>query len=251
MSEKDRRDILLSRAREFVERSKETDYVMPIILPFIPAIMMVIGSILLIIGFITWFIHGGILVMIGFVTILSGIIINFYVIYKWIERRNKHFERTLLFFEIIGEIAVILGFKRTYIIKTRLNELKAINSTMRSALGNTILTILPLYIYYVYHFLNKDFAKHSEKERLLLNEIFDELKERNQLFVRRLEEFRDVPDRSTLLYFILTFLTGGLFLIYWVYTLTKDPNTHFESHSVIERDIMDALANIVARTKEH
>ena len=126
------------------------------------------------------------------------------------------------------------------ILKSRLNELREINRKMRSALANTILTILPFYIYYVYHFLNKDFAKHSEKEKLFLAELFDELRERFPSFTRRIDEVVSVPERSTLLYLILTWVTG-LFLIYWVYTLTKDPNEHFESHYTIERDVLVAL----------
>ncbi|WP_228009345.1 DUF4234 domain-containing protein [Fervidicoccus fontis] len=104
-----------------------------------------------------------------------------------------------------------------------------------------------LYILYVYHFLNKDFVKHSQKERLLLSEVIDEIREKVPLFTRRIEEFAEVPDRSTLLYVILYFITCGLFGIYWVYTLTNDPNRHFESHQIIEKELITALKEILSK----
>ncbi|MEM3913533.1 MAG: DUF4234 domain-containing protein, partial [Desulfurococcaceae archaeon] len=150
-------------------------------------------------------------------------------------------------FENLVEIADLLKFRRSYVMKSRLNELREINSHVKSALANTILIIIPLYIFYVYHFLNKDFVKHSEKEKLLIAEFFDEVREKIPSFTRRIEEFNIVPDRSTLLYLILTIVTG-IFLIYWVYTLTKDPNKHFESHSVLERELVTALKQLLLQT---
>jgi hypothetical protein len=94
-------------------------------------------------------------------------------------------------------------------------------------------------MYYVFHFLNKDFHRHSERERLLLAELVDELRGRVPTFIRRVDEFATVAERSTFL--CITIVTAGLFLLYWIYTLTKDSNKHFESHGVIERDILVAL----------
>lgn len=237
---------LISKVEELVGKAEKTDYIMPVILPFIPTIVQIIGGVLFMggvfttSGLTTGRIYSAFLITMGIVVILVGIVMNFWVIYRWIKRRNEHFERSLLYYETLVELAEKLDFKRGVILKSRLNELREINRKMRSALANTILTILPFYIYYVYHFLNKDFAKHSEREKLFLAELFDELRERFPSFTRRIDEVVSVPERSTLLYLILTWVTG-LFLIYWVYTLTKDPNKHFESHYVIERDVLVAL----------
>ncbi|MEM1713372.1 MAG: DUF4234 domain-containing protein [Desulfurococcaceae archaeon] len=81
----------------------------------------------------------------------------------------------------------------------------------------------------------------------MIAEFFDEVREKIPSFTRRIEEFNIVPDRSTLLYLILTIVTG-IFLIYWVYTLTKDPNKHFESHSVLERELVTALKQLLLQT---
>lgn len=237
----------MSKARELVEGAEKSDYIMLVILPFLPAILLILGVILIAIGILASFgaaAVGGSVSTIGVALLIVGIFLNFYVIYKWVKRRNEHFERTLRLYETLTEIAEVLGFERAGLIKSRLNEVREINRSMKSPVANAILTIVPFYIYYVYHFLNKDFVRHSEKERLFLAELVDELRERVPSFVRRLDELKPVPERSTLLYFILTVLLGSLFLIYWVYTLTKDPNEHFKTHRVIELDMINALETI-------
>ncbi|MEM0154147.1 MAG: hypothetical protein QXP12_08510 [Ignisphaera sp.] len=86
----------------------------------------------------------------GAVIIIIAILLNFYIVYKWIKRRNDHFARTLMFFENLVEIADLLKFRRSHAMKSRLNELREINSHVKSALANTILIIIPLYKYYLY-----------------------------------------------------------------------------------------------------
>ncbi|MGC8556716.1 MAG: DUF4234 domain-containing protein [Fervidicoccus sp.] len=243
---------------------------MPVILPFLPAILYFVAVILLAIGMLysspsieypyssysylqesshsfNDSVFSSLLILFGFLVIIISIFINFYVIYKWVKRRNDHFLRNMSFYENIAEITNLLKFKRVYSIKSRLNELKDINNNIKSAIVNSILIIVPFYILYVYHFLNKDFVKHSQKERLLLSEVIDEIREKVPLFTRRIEEFAEVPDRSTLLYVILYFITCGLFGIYWVYTLTNDPNRHFESHQIIEKELITALKEILSK----
>jgi len=244
---RDRVEALLRRAEGLIEESRRTDYVMPTILPFVPAILLSIGAIVLVFGaFIATLsrgMQGGGLALVGLVLVVVAIALNFYVVYRWIRRRNEHFKRSLAFFEAIAEVSELLNLGRAPLIRSRLNELREVSSRMRDAVANTILIVVPLYIFYVFHFLNKDFHRHSEKERLLLAELVDEIRARVPTFIRRVDEFTAVPERSTFLYLILTVLTG-LFLLYWVYTLTKDPNSHFESHGVLERDIVAALREV-------
>jgi hypothetical protein len=57
------------------------------------------------------------------------------------------------------------------------------------------------------------------------------------------EEYVPIPNSS------ITIVTAGLFLLYWVYTLTKDSNKHFESHGVIERDILVALRELYLKAQ--
>lgn len=47
--------------------------------------------------------------------------------------------------------------------------------------------------------------------------------------------------RSFALYFILTLITFGLFGIYWLYALLKDPNEHFLNQRQFEDNFVAAL----------
>ena len=246
--------VLLSRIREKVEESRSTDYIMPVFLPFIPALLMIVGGIIFGVSaviFTSETLTYGIpatgisLIGIGTTLTVAGLIVNIYVIYEWVNRRNKHFLRTQELYETITELAEKLKFDNVSLLKSRLNELKAYSKTRRPVLNAILSMIVPFYVFYVYHFLNKDFVKHGEREALYLADLIDEIKKKHKGFTRRVEELKKVPNRSTLLYIILTIITG-LFVIYWVYTLTKDPNEHFETHVIMEKDILDALNEIAS-----
>ena len=53
-----------------------------------------------------------------------------------------------------------------------------------------------------------------------------------------------LEDRSFLLYLVLTFVTLGLFIYYWWYTLIKDPNNHFERQWGFEDSVMESLKKV-------
>ena len=50
-----------------------------------------------------------------------------------------------------------------------------------------------------------------------------------------------LKERSVVLYAVLTLITFGLFAIYWLYVLLKDPNTHFAGHELTEFAIATAI----------
>ena len=54
-----------------------------------------------------------------------------------------------------------------------------------------------------------------------------------------------LPDRSFVLYLILTIITLGIFGIYWLYVLLKDPNEHFKHHILVEDRLLGQLESVV------
>ena len=108
---------LISKVEELVDKAEKTDYIMPVILPFIPTIVQIIGGILFMggvfttSGLTTGRMYSAFLITMGIVVILVGIVLNFWVIYRWIKRRNEHFERSLLYYETLVELAEKLDFK--------------------------------------------------------------------------------------------------------------------------------------------
>jgi len=235
----------LHEIRRHVEEAGATDYAMPVWLPFLPMILVVIGSIAAIIAVYASEFGGGASTWAGaaLAIFLVGVIVDFYVVYRWIKRRNEHFKRALgLWSALVNFLeALKIGDPEVTGIKEAVSEARY-DEGEKSAGGWTIATIVPFVIYYVYHFLNKDFVEHERRELRILNNLRDLLKRRDIYLEVPLEPA--VKDRSTILYFILSLLTAGIFQLYWVYTLTKDPNNHFHMHRVIETRVLSALEKL-------
>lgn len=241
--DRERAEALLSKARQLRDEARRSDYRMPLILPFLAPILAFIAglaSIALVENV------GAALSVLAILYVLT-LVVYVYVLYKWVDRRNSHFTRSSLMFQTLSELASVLGLKGAELVRGRYDELASANSSRRSVAGNVIgAMIIPFYIIYVFHFLNKDFVKHSERESILIRELIGTLKERDPSFALSAEEFRTIGDRSTLLYVILAIVTLGLFNVYWVYVLTKDPNEHFESHMNAEPKLIASFERIVA-----
>jgi hypothetical protein len=48
-------------------------------------------------------------------------------------------------------------------------------------------------------------------------------------------------DRDPVLFVILTAITGGLFWVYWYYTLLSDYNEHFTDQAKFEEELLKSL----------
>ena len=59
-----------------------------------------------------------------------------------------------------------------------------------------------------------------------------------------------MPDRNTVLYIVLTIVTLGLFLLYWVYVVTNDPNKHFAVHRSVEQNLVRALEELAVASAQ-
>ncbi len=241
--ERERAEALLSKARQLRDEARRSDYRMPLILPFLAPILAFIAVLASIASLEDMWATASILVILYVLVV----VVYVYVLYKWVDRRNSHFARSSLMFQTLSELASVLGLGGAELVRGRYDELASVNSSRRSVAGNVIgAMIIPFYIIYVFHFLNKDFVRHSERESILIRELIGALRERDPSLALSAEEFRTVGDRSTLLYVILMIVTLGLFNVYWVYVLTKDPNEHFESHANVESKLIASFERIVA-----
>ncbi len=265
-----------SKAYSMLEQLKEyhrgrEDYIMPVWMPFLGILIEIIGLILVVVGAFTRLmmsmseigtyesettpeasspmVMAG-LAGLGYVLLIVGSIILIYVAYKWIDRRNQHFERMALFFTTLSDLLTELNFKKASIIKSKVNEMK-LKYEKKSAGLYAILLIIPyvstILLWYIMHFLNSDFANHSRDEKLVFTDLYEELGEAGITLTKRPEEFVLVPKRNTILYIVLTIITLGLFQLYWLYVTTKDPNEHFISHKVFEAEIIKGLEEYIKR----
>ncbi len=238
-------DVVLEDIKRHISAAERTDYIMPVWLPFLPLILVIIGIIAALASYGESY-EAGVMASLGTAIGISiiGIIVNFYVIYKWIKRRNEHFRRTHALWSSVVSALEAAGIDEPEVIgiKDALNEAKYDEQEKSAGLW-TILTIVPFVIYYVYHFLNKDFVKHERREMRILNNLRDLLRKRGGYVEVPVEP--TIKDRSTFLYFILSIITAGIFQLYWVYTLTKDPNEHFRMHRMFEERLLDSLRRVI------
>ena len=167
------------------------------------------------------------------------------MIFLLVRRRNAHFNRQILLEEdlvsTIREIAAKRGVDVSVLLnnmersarEARLDEVEK-NATLYAILGGIVWI-------YVSYFLMKDFFRHERREDLFIN---DTLRAFNALAIPVNLPYRNppIPDRSFVLYFILTLILGGLFGVYWVYVLVSDPNNHFRQQMMIEDTMMAQIS---------
>ena len=253
----------LAEVRRYVQLRVETDYVMPLWLPFLPYILLLVGVVGFVAGLIlTSVTHSPLLVLglTGLFLVLTviGAVVNIYVVYKWVKRRNEHFKRRLLLTEALLELAKTLSDKigkdATPLLREIERELREAryDESEKNAVLWALIQLIPyiggILMFYVYHFLNRDFLGHFRREVRIIEAFRRVFTELGAPYFPTFTWGYSFPDRSTVLYIVLTLLTAGLFGLYWIYTLTKDPNEHFKEHLTMEREMLDVLEALVRST---
>jgi len=252
--------VYLDSLRNNIRRRTETDYIMPIWLPFVPLILVLLGVMIFIVSILGGMMPlmgrpfrrpGIILLAMPLVSLMSiiGAIINLYVLYKWIKRRNEHFKRQLMVYRDIMSLLREISRERGIDISTQIALINReiseaeIEETEKSAILWIILVLLiGIVILYVYHFLTKDFFVHERREDRIVTGIQEALGILGTRFTYR--RYYEIPHRNTILYIILTIVTLGIFSLYWVYVITKDPNEHFLEQRKWEDAVVSALEQL-------
>ena len=247
----------LSQARSAVREAEETDYIMPVWLPLLPAVLGVVAALYFIAVFLTPGARGAggleepaeaavvAALTIPLLLLLAAAVVGVYVLYKWIDRRNRHFARTHKLYRNVVGLLESLGVSDPELVSIRntVQEMEAEEQPRNPILWIILILLVDIVVFYVYHFLNKDFHRHERREMLIYDNLARILEKRN-IPAPRLRN--TVPDRSTVIYLVLTLLTLGVFGLYWVYTLAKDPNEHFMEHRRVEPELLRALENLAA-----
>jgi hypothetical protein len=193
-----------------------------------------------------------ILILIAFLPLLFllSFIASIILTYKLIKRRNTHFKRqNFLTEDIIAAVRAIAKKKGINIdvelssCERTIREAKVEETEKGAMLWAILSAIIFLAQWYVYYFLMKDFYKHERREDGFWEDLRRTLDKCGVTFSipQRMEA---TPDRSFVLYLILTIITLGLFGIYWIYVLLKDPNQHFKYHMQIEDQLLSTLESV-------
>ena len=188
----------------------------------------------------------------GLVGGLLSSLLYAYLLYILLSRRNKHFRRQSRFSEdFIGHLRSLTS-KKGLDEEVGLSNLERTAREMKttddekSAILWTVLAFIPIVnvfaILYILYFLGKDFRIHERNEDGFIEDSGRILQNIGlELSVRRMDP---TPNRSFILYIILSIVTFGLFGIYWLYTLIADPNAHFKHHQQYEDDLISKLSSI-------
>ncbi|TET19872.1 DUF4234 domain-containing protein [Candidatus Bathyarchaeota archaeon] len=181
---------------------------------------------------------------------LIGFVVSIILTYKLVKRRNTHFKRQVFLFEDLISAVKSLATKKKVDVEVGLSscertvrETKAEETEKSAALWAILSAVVFLASWYVYYFLMKDFYKHERREDGFWEDIGKVLDKCDIKFSapRRTEI---LPNRSFVLYLILNIITVGLFGIYWLYVLLKDPNEHFTYHIQIEDELLSTLESV-------
>jgi len=235
------------------------------IVPILPLLLAILGATLLL-GFILRTIATGIseptptapfpadfmvatlilgwigLILVGFIISIFGAVALYYMI----SRRNNHFRRQRMFTSILLpylEAKLKERGKSSNAISALalLNRDSDYEETERSAAVWAVLYIFvsPIVGLYIFHFLTNDLYKHFKRQIDLSRNLEALLKDLEVQFVSPAQY--EIKRRETILYIILTIITGGLFWIYWFYMQLKEYNEHFKSQWELEDQLMNTV----------
>jgi uncharacterized membrane protein len=102
--------------------------------------------------------------------------------------------------------------------------------------------------FYLLYFLTVEMANHHKRWMGFVRET-------KMLFGRAgytaggISEPRSLPDRSIVLYVIVSLLTG-IFIIYWLYSIVKDGNEHFGHHRRFESQLIELTSKRPLRPED-
>jgi hypothetical protein len=237
------------RIMEAVGQRGRTDEIIPEWWVLLPILAFVLSVGISIAGI---FIPALFIVSIG--ASIVGTIIVLFLIYKLLKRHNLHLAREAAlrrsiidFFKFKGEEkgAGYQVYQYTQAMEGIDREGLAVEKPQDAILW-TILTIIPIisivaYILIAYWLTNFSPGHDRRFFAFAQNSQYAG----NQVGMQNLMPpvWRPVPERSFILYIILTIVTFGLFAIYWVYVLIKDLNEHFKN----EWEFEDALVAQIQR----
>jgi hypothetical protein len=187
--------------------------------------------------------------MIG-LTALINFVVTTVLTYLLVNRRNTHFKRQKFLSEDIMSAIGSLEKTKDAEVETHLlslersvREANAEETEQSAILWAVLSAFVPFVQLYVYYFLMKDFYRHERREDSFWEDSGRALDTLGVSFSipRRTEA---LPNRSFVLYLILTIITMGLFGVYWLYVLLKDPNDHFKYHIETETQLLTALESV-------
>lgn len=140
----------------------------------------------------------------------------FPMFYRIVESRNKHFRRE---HELEKQIAEFLR-KKGKEIQMPTESIREMNAKAWAA---SIVLVIPVFV--LVYLLSKDLVKHETRQDTFLASAFPE-----RMFMPQ-----TVPIKK---YALITIITLGFGIVYWLYKIVNMYNAHFKAHKELEKEII-------------
>jgi hypothetical protein len=180
----------------------------------------------------------------GILALYIVLLVGCFAIYNLIERRNGHFRRQQQLFSTLQvHLASKLNPSRNVNITllAHSNEDSTFQERDRpSGLWAVLyLFVTPIVSIIVPYNLTQDLRRHEEVQLASQTALVSSFTDAG-LPSLTIPQYR-LHKRDPMLFVILSAITGGLFWVYWFYTLLKDYNEHFSDQARFEDEILGAL----------
>ena len=181
----------------------------------------------------------------------AGLLMQYFLI----ERRNEHFKRQKRIVEGIETIMKAHAEKNDKInsetakISSLVKDVRDDEGERSSFLWIFLMVVTGVAGFYVLYFLTSDVFKHFKRQNEIIVEYISaigKLGGDTSPLMNLAKTQYPVPERSFVLYFVLSIVTFGIFTIYWLYTIFKDWNNHFQSQWPAEDQILASIRNLPA-----
>jgi cytochrome bd-type quinol oxidase subunit 2 len=172
------------------------------------------------------------------------LLIESIAIYYLIDRRNNHFKRQQQLYNTLAKYLStrLTDFPSPNVL--RLSQLAEDSTFEEQDRPSGLWAVLNLFVtpiagLIIAYDLTLDLRRHEERQATYQTALINALAEIGA-------QPQNLPPskahrRDALLYVILTAITGGLFWIYWFYTLLRDYNEHFHDQASAEDSTLAAL----------
>ena len=170
---------------------------------------------------------------------------SLFIVYRVVEQRNRHFKKSLEFYETVAEVFESLGVSSSVsrVLRSFLEDLRSV-SRERNALRDALLSLTFFYMVYLVHTIQNDYYKHSSTEKKMLDIIN---------FLLGGNAFSSVKDwfliigKSNLAIKILSIIPSlGLSVFYVVGTLSSFSNDHIKIQKKYDKALIEALKNLTS-----
>jgi len=143
----------------------------------------------------------------------------FPMFYRLIENRNRHFKKEEALEE---QVSVYLQRQNRTVPKVN-KQPREMNAKVWTA---AIVLVIPVFI--ITYLLSKDLVSHEAEQDKFLAQAFPE----------RVFMTQTIPIKT---YAIITIVTLGFGVIYWLYKVVNQYNAHYKAHLQVEKKILSLM----------